>query len=122
MSRSPERDRGLALARYLPVQQQSSMQSPQQSARCFQSFQQPQMAQIYAPPKVHSGMQSFDPAGLNQSGYLNISQHQQFAEQQSSFYELLMKEKLESAQLTGQLKEAQRQLEKARKDYVKLLS
>jgi len=33
-----------------------------------------------------------------------------------------MKEKLESAQLTGQLKEAQRQLEKARKDYVKLLS
>ena len=33
-----------------------------------------------------------------------------------------MKEKVESTQLMGQLKEAQRQLEKSRKDYAKLLS
>jgi hypothetical protein len=34
----------------------------------------------------------------------------------------MMKEKLETAQLKGQLMEAQRQLDKSRKDYAKLLS
>ena len=42
--------------------------------------------------------------------------------EQHSFYELMMKEKLESAQLQGQLKEAQRQLDRSRKDYARLLS
>ena len=34
----------------------------------------------------------------------------------------MMKEKLEAAQLKGQLCEVQRQLDKSRKDYAKLLS
>ena len=44
------------------------------------------------------------------------------APEQSSFYELMMKDKLDGAQLKGQLMEAQRQLDKSRKDYAKLLS
>jgi len=53
---------------------------------------------------------------MNKSGFLNTSQ------QQHSFYELMVKEKLQGAQLVGQLKEVQRQLDKSRKDYAKLLS
>ena len=71
-------------------------------------------------PQQMPMMQSFDP--INQSGFLNISHQQQLAEQQSFYYEMVMKEKVESTQLMGQLKEAQRQLEKSRKDYAKLLS
>lgn len=41
---------------------------------------------------------------------------------ETSFYELMMKDKLDGAQLRGQLKEAQRQLDKSRKEYAKLLS
>ena len=68
------------------------------------------------------GMSSAQELG---SGHLlNMSQQQivSAAEQQQSFYELMMKEKLEAAQLKGQLCEVQRQLDKSRKDYAKLLS
>ena len=67
-------------------------------------------------------MQSLNQSNLNASGFLNMSMHQQHAMEQQSFYELLMKEKLDTATLNGQLNETQRQLEKSRKDYAKLLA
>ena len=66
-------------------------------------------------------MQSLNQSNLNASGFLNMSM-QQHAMEQQSFYELLMKEKLETATLNGQLTELQRQLEKSRRDYTKLLA
>ena len=130
LTRSPDaRHKGnIPVARYLPVQQSHTQHAQVQQPASLHStpqrgFHQNPMQMNYATaqqPQQMPMMQSFDP--INQSGFLNISHQQQLAEQQSFYYEMVMKEKVESTQLMGQLKEAQRQLEKSRKDYAKLLS
>lgn len=99
MTRINERSQYGATASYLPVQLKGGCS--QQSTPRSKLMRPNQSVSVLNGVYVGSQNQMLNQSQLNCSGFLNLSQHQQQLADQQSFYEQMMKEKIETAQLKG---------------------